>query len=40
MCCFKLMNNKLYCPTVRLDRDILKYTALTKYLGFTFSMTV
>ena len=35
---FKYKSNKLYCPTVSLDCDILEYTAHTKYLGFTFSM--
>ena len=35
---FKSKSNKLYCPTVSLDCDILEYTAHTKYLGFTFSM--
>ena len=37
---FKSKSNKLYCPTVSLDCDILEYTAYTKYLGFTFSMDV
>ena len=37
---FKSESNKLYCPTVSLDCDILEYTAHTKYLGFTFSMNV
>ena len=37
---FKSKSNKLYCPTVSLDCDILEYTAYTKYLGFTFSMNV
>ena len=37
---FKFKSNKLYCPTVSLDCDILEYTAYTKYLGFTFSMNV
>ena len=36
----KSKSNKLYCPTVSLDCDILEYTAYTKYLGFTFSMNV
>ena len=35
---FKSKSNKLYCPTVSLDCDILEYTAHTNYLGFTFSM--
>ena len=37
---FKSKSNKLYCPTVSLDCDILEYTAYTKYLSFTFSMNV
>ena len=37
---FKSKSNKLYCPTVSLDCDILEYTAYTKYLDFTFSMNV
>ena len=37
---FKSKSNRLYCPTVSLDCDILEYTAYTKYLGFTFSMNV
>ena len=37
---FKSKSNKLYCPTVSLDCDILEYTAYTKYLGFIFSMNV
>ena len=37
---FKSKSNKLYCPTVSLDCDILEYAAYTKYLGFTFSMNV
>ena len=35
---FKPKNNKLYCPNVRLDRNILDYISCTKYLGFTFNM--
>ena len=35
---FKPKNNKLYCPNVRLDRNILEYISCTKYLGFTFNM--
>ena len=37
---FKSTSNKLYCPTVSLDCDILEDTAHTKYLGFTFIMKV
>ena len=37
---FKSKSNKLYCPTISLDCDILVYSAYTKYLGFTFSMNV
>ena len=37
---FKPKNNKIYCPTVSLDCDILKCTVHTKYLGFTFNMNV
>ena len=37
---FKSKSNKLYCPTVNVDYDILEYTAYTKYLGFTFSVNV
>ena len=37
---FKSKSNKLYCPTVSLDCDVLEDTAYTKYLGFTFSMNV
>ena len=35
---FKPKCRKLYCPTVRLDCDILEYISCTKYLGFTFNM--
>ena len=35
---FKPKNNKLCCPNVRLDRNILEYIYCTKYLGFTFNM--
>ena len=35
---FKHKNNKLYCPNVRLDRNILEYISCTTYLGFTFNM--
>ena len=37
---FKFKSNKLYCPTVSLDCDMLEYSAHTKYSGFTFSMNV
>ena len=37
---FKSNSNKLYCSTVRLDRDMLEYTAHTKCLGFIFSINV
>ena len=37
---YKSKSNKLYCPTVSLDCDILDYTGHTKYLGFTFNMNV
>ena len=37
---FKSKSNKLYCPTVSLDCDILEYSSHTKYLRFTFSMNV
>ena len=37
---FKSKSNKLYCPNVSLDCDILEYSAYTKCLGFTFSMNV
>ena len=33
---YKSKSNKLYCPTVSLDCDILDYTGHTKYLGFTY----
>ena len=40
MLLIKSKRNKLYCPTVSLDCDILEYTAHTKYLGFTFNMNI
>ena len=30
-------NNKLSCPSVRLDRNILEYISQTKYLCFMFN---
>ena len=35
---YKSKHNKLYCPNVRLDRNILEYIPCTKNLGFTFNM--
>ena len=37
---FQSKSNKLYCPIVSLNCDILDYTAYMNYLGFTFSMNV
>ena len=31
---FKPKNSKLFCPSVRLDSNILEYISQTKYLGF------
>ena len=35
---FKPKNSKLFCPSVRLDSNILEYINQTKYLGFMFNM--
>ena len=35
---FKPKNNNLYCPNVRVDRNILEYISCTKYLDFTFNI--
>ena len=34
----KPKNNKVHCPNVRMDRNVLEYISCTKYLGFTFNM--
>ena len=34
---FKPKNSKLFCPSVRLDSNILKHNSQTKYLGFMFN---
>ena len=34
---FQPKKNKLFCPNVILDNNVLKYIGRTKYLGFMFN---